>query len=393
MTSKFAKILIISSIVGLFSGLFSFAFYSGVNLATAFRKSHSYLIYFLPLVGILVAWFYHHFGKEVERGNGLILEEIHNPKKVIPLRMAPMVMISAILSHLFGASVGREGTAVQMGAAIGDQFHKIIKDRRILLMMGMSAGFASIFQTPLTGTIFAIEILTFGIVKYEVVIPCFISAMVGFFTAKKLGIESFHAGRLDIPNFEFKILISVIAAGILFGLAARLFSWLVHFIKKKLNERIKNPILRPFFGGSFVVIVYLLLGHDRYLGLGEDIIRNSFVMELNRFDFFGKIMTTAFSVGSGFKGGEVMSLFYIGSTMGNALSYFLAGPLPFYSALGFICVFSGAANTPLAGAVMAVELFSPAFGPYAALAVMMSYFFSGQEGIYHSERKKSFLKI
>jgi len=260
-------------------------------------------------------------------------------------------------------------------------------------MMGMSAGFASIFQTPLTGTIFAIEILTFGLVSYEAVIPCFVSAMVGFFAAKKLGIDSFHAGKLNIPNFEFKILISVIAAGILFGLTARLFSWLIHFIKKSLNERIKNPIFRPFLGGSFVVIVYLLLGHDRYLGLGEDVIRNSFVMELNRFDFFGKIMTTAISVGSGFKGGEVMSLFYIGSTMGNALSYFLAGPLPFYSALGFICVFSGAANTPFAGAVMAIELFSPGFGPYAALAIMLSYFFSGQEGIYHTERKKTFLKI
>lgn len=387
MYRQYAKILFFAVVIGVFAGVMSTAFHAGVSWATHIRKMNSWIIFLLPLAGVFIAAVYHTVGKDVEGGNNLILDEIHNPKKKIPFKMAPLIMISAITSHLFGASVGREGTAVQMGASLSDQFSQFYTNRKLLLMMGMSAGFASIFQTPLAGTLFALEVLTVGSIQYEALFPCLVTSFAGFLTARELGLTPFHAGSLVIPDIDFANLIFAAIAGITFGLTARAFSFSVHGLKELTNRKIRNVFMRPLIGGCFLISVYLLSGHDRYLGLGEEVIVESFDHLVPAWDFLAKMLTTAVSVATGFKGGEVMALFYIGSTSGNALSNILPGSVSFYSALGFSAVFAGAANTPLTGIVLAMEIFGPQFGVFAAITVTLSYFLSGTEGLYRSQKK------
>lgn len=397
MGKSLLKWTVLSTLVGLLAGVAAVAFFSGINWAIEFRRSHKWIVIFLPIVGVIIAWFYSRFGQEVDAGNNLIIDEIHEPKKHIPFRMVPMIFVSAIISHLFGASVGREGAAVQMGSGISDQFSKfaghIFSNRKIILMVGMSAGFSAIFGTPLAGTIFGMEVLQVGSITYEALFPCLVSGTVGYFTAIALGINYANYGLIATPALSVTSILSAAVAGICFGLAARFFVWLLHAVKGLLAKYCSNSIYRPFFGGLFVVTFFYITGSDRYMSLGEDIIKQSFVTHVYPWDFFGKIVMTAASVGSGYRGGEVMSLFYMGATLGNALSLILPLTIPLLSALGFVSVFAGAANTPIACILLALRLFGPDIAVYAGIAVVMSYLFSGQTGIYYSQRKHLLNKL
>lgn len=377
--------------VGILAGVASYAFLSTLNMAIDLRRSHQWLVLFLPFVGMGVAWFYVKFGHEVDGGNNLILDEIHEPRKVIPLKMAPMIFISATLSHLFGASVGREGVAVQMGASLADQFSKhfgkYFTNRTIILMAGMSAGFASIFGTPIAGAIFGLEIFLIGPLVYKAFFPCMVAAFVGHYTALFLGITHHQYGTIDVPNITFYNILLVMVAAVSFGLVARFFKWSLHFIKDLLSRKSPNPIYRPFFGGIIIISFFYLIGSDRYQNLGEEIIQASFDQYIFPWDFIGKIFTTTISVASGFRGGEVMSLFYIGATLGNALSLIIPLAMSFLAALGFVSVFSGALNTPITSLFLAINLFGSAIGFYATIAVVVSYLVSGHSGIYRSHRK------
>jgi H+/Cl- antiporter ClcA len=349
------------------------------------------VIWVLPFAGAAVAWFYHRYGQEIEGGNNLILDEIHEPKKRIPLKMVPMIFVSSTISHLFGASVGREGAAVQMGAGLSDYFAKFFHSeineyRKIFLMMGISAGFASIFGAPIAGTIFGMEVLAMGSICIEALFPCLVAGLTGYFTAYVLGLHHSPIAVIEIPGIYLSGVFSAIIAGICFGFAARLFSWAMHYVKYLSNSKIANPILRPFIGGFIVLFCFYIFGEDRYLNLGERVIHSSFNEHVYPWDFLGKIWMTAVSVGSGFKGGEVMPLFYVGATLGNVLSYILWMSYPVLAALGFVAVFSGAANTPITGIILAMEFFGPGIGVYASIAVIMSYLFSGSKGIYSSQR-------
>ncbi|MDD4973074.1 MAG: chloride channel protein [Bacteriovorax sp.] len=385
------KWTLLSILVGVMAGTASYAFLISVNAAIEYRRAHQWIVLFLPIAGVLVAWFYSRFGVDVDGGNNLILDEIHDPKKHIPLRMAPMIFASAVISHFFGASVGREGAAVQMSAGLSDQFSKYFggyfNNRKIILMMGMSAGFASIFGTPIAGTIFGMEILFLGSVTYEALFPCLVASIIGYFTAMTLGISYAHYGPIEIPSLSLVRILSAAAAGICFGLVARFFIWLLHFVKDFLAKKCPNPIYRPFFGGVIVILFFYIFGTDRYQSLGEEIINASFIKHILPWDFIGKIFMTTMSVGSGFRGGEVMSLFYIGATLGNALSFILPLSIPLLAALGFVSVFAGASNTPIACIFLALKLFGSEIGVYAGIAIVVSYLFSGQKSIYHSQRK------
>jgi H+/Cl- antiporter ClcA len=390
MLKKMIVWCVLAVAIGILAGFASTLFLHSVNWAIDFRKAHDWLILFLPVVGFLVAWFYKVFGKEVENGNNLILDEIHHPKKTIPVRMVPMIFAGAVVSHLFGASVGREGAAVQMAAGISDQFSKYLgkfyNNRKLILMMGMSAGFSSIFGTPIAGAIFGFEVLFIGMLVYDALLPCLVAAIVGYYTAILLGVVHPHYFFMEVPELSVSGLISAIVAGVIFGYTAKFFVWSLHTVKSNFIKYVPNKLLHPTIGGCILVGCYYLVGSDRYHSLGEEIIRGSFTQHIYPWDFLGKIFTTAASVGSGYKGGEVMSLFYIGATLGNTLSYILPLAFPVLAALGFVSVFSGAANTPIAGVILAFELFGPGIGVYAALAVVSSYLFSGGHGIYHSQK-------
>ena len=385
-----AKWSVLSLLVAALAGTASAFFLFSLDFVTGWRISHAWIIWLLPLAGFGVGFLYLHWGKSVEAGNNLLIDEIHDPRTVIPLRMAPLVLLGTVVSHLFGASVGREGTALQMGGALADQLTHLFKfeheDRWILLMAGISAGFASVFGTPLAGAIFALEVLAIGRMRYDAIFPCFLAAVIADQVGLAWGVHHTHYVVTAIAPLAFWSVLGVIAAGILFGLTGRLFATATHALSALVKRRIAYAPLRPLLGGVIVALAIWALGSQRYIGLGIPVIVESFQQAVSPWDFVGKMAFTIASLGTGFKGGEVTPLFYIGATLGNALAPLLHLPLSMLTGIGFVAVFAGAANTPIASTMMAIELFGPEIGPLAALACIVSYLFSGHASIYRAQR-------
>lgn len=385
------KWLLISVIVAILAGTASAGFLASLEWATSWRETHPWALTLLPASGFCIAWLYLKFGRSVEAGNNLLIDEVHDPKKVIPLRMTPLVLLGTVVSHIFGASVGREGTAIQMGGSLADQLTGPLRldaeDRRILLMAGMSAGFASVFGVPLAGAIFGLEVLSIGKLRYDAIFPCFVAAIVGNAVTLKWGIHhTVYSVPFTVPEIGATSLISAVIAGAAFGLTGMAFAKVTHRISRFFKERLAYAPLRPFIGGALVAAAVWALGTTRYIGLGVPTIVEAFVKPLHPWDFVGKFGFTALSLGAGFKGGEVTPLFFIGAALGNTLSLFLPLPTPLLAAMGLVAVFAGAANTPLSSTLMAIELFGPQAGIFAGIACVASYLFSGHAGIYQSQR-------
>ncbi|WP_027468111.1 voltage-gated chloride channel family protein [Deefgea rivuli] len=379
----------LACVIGLLGGGASAVLLLALDWATMTRVANPALIWFLPVAGFAVGWLYHQFGRGVESGSNLLIDEIHNPKAVIPLKMAPLVLIGTVLSHLFGASVGREGTAVQMSGTFADQIALLTKrgpeGRRVILMAGMSAGFAGVFGTPLAGAVFGLEVLALGKMRNNALFPCLIASLVSDCLVRFLGVQHTHYFISVIPEITLKGIVAVLFAGIIFGLSGKFFAEITHWIAHQF-KRISYPPFRPLLGGLVIAIVVYWMGAYRYIGLGIPSIVESFQQPLSFWDAPLKMLLTTFSLGAGFKGGEVTPLFYIGATLGNALAPILDMPYPLLAGLGFVAVFAGAANTPLACTFMAIELFGAAIAPYALLACVVAYLFSGHSSIYVAQR-------
>jgi H+/Cl- antiporter ClcA len=342
------------------------------------------------VAGFCVGWLYLKFGQHVEAGNNLLIDEIHDPQKVVPLRMAPFVLGGTVISHLFGASVGREGTAVQMGGALADQLTHLFKlntvDRRMVLMAGISAGFASVFGTPLAGVVFALEVLAIGRLRFDALLPCVIAAVVADQVGLLWGVQHTQYEVGLVPQITAWLLAAMVVAGAVFGLAGKVFADGTHALSSVMKKYIAYAPLRPLLGGAVIAAVVMWGSFDRYIGLGIPVMVEAFAHPLAPTDFLGKMVFTIASLGSGFKGGEVTPLFYIGATLGNALAPLLDVPFALLAAVGFVAVFAGAANTPIASTLMAMELFGAEIGVFAALACVMSYACSGHSGIYRAQR-------
>lgn len=392
------KWLTIGCAIGILTGTSSAALLAALDWATGWRESHRWIVLLLPLGGLLSGLIYHYLGRSVEAGNNLLLEEIHNPQAMLPLRMVPLILLGTTIAHVCGASVGREGTAVQMGAALADSLSERLRqrltqlgrwdgvERRIVLMAGISGGFASVFGTPLAGMLFGLEVLAFGKFRYEGLFPCLIAAIVGDRVTIAWGLHHQVYQIPLVPTLTIWGLLAAIIAGAIFGLTAMLFGTITHQVSAYFQAKIAYPPLRPFLGGILVAIAIQAVGTTKYIGLGIPTIVSAFDTRLPPWDFAAKIGFTALSLGSGFKGGEVTPLFYIGATLGNALSSLLALPAPLLAGMGFVAVFAGAANTPLASTIMAIELFGSKAGSYAGIACVVSYLCSGHTGIYRSQR-------
>ncbi|SIR41152.1 H+/Cl-antiporter ClcA [Janthinobacterium sp. TND4EL3] len=388
------KWLLLAFVVAVLAGTASAAFLAALDWATRTRLAHAWLIWLLPVAGFAVGWLYLRYGSSVEGGANLLIDEIHDPKKIIPLRMAPLVLGGTVISHLFGASVGREGTAVQMGGALADQltrmFHLHNEDRRIILMAGISAGFASVFGTPLAGALFGLEVLAIGRLRYEAMLPCLAAAVIAdqvvLLWGPLLHIGHTHYAVPLIPALSAWTLSAMVIAGVLFGVTGKLFAQATHGLSGLMKRKIAYAPLRPLAGGLVVALAVWLLGTDRYIGLGIPTIVDALQQPLPAWDFLGKMAFTIVSLGTGFKGGEVTPLFFIGATLGNALGPVLHQPVALLAAIGFVAVFAGAANTPIASTLMAMELFGADIGVYAAIACVVAYLFSGHAGIYRAQR-------
>jgi H+/Cl- antiporter ClcA len=379
-----------------------------LDLAINFRFANPEVLYFLPLAGVAIYFAYKLWGKSADRGNNLIMEEIHNPGGGVPKRMAPLILVATVVTQLFGGSVGREGTAVQIGGSLAQMFSKWFglstDDTRIILTSGIAAGFGAVFGTPLTGAIFAMEVLTIGRIQYTALLPCLVAAIVGDVTVLAWGVhhETYHIAIVPPGDnilsaylpLDVLLLAKVIVASIAFGLTSYLFAETVHGVKTAFNRLIAKKWLIPFVGGLIVIGLTMLIGKPDYLGLGVRPPHPGAVTISSAFNAGGadtwswlwKTIYTTITLGSGFKGGEVTPLFYIGATLGNVLSDLMNAPVSLFAALGFIAVFAGATNTPLASTFMGVELFGSQYALFFAVACFTAYFFSGESGIYSAQR-------
>lgn len=371
------------------------------------RFKNPWLLYLLPFAGLLIHFIYRQFGKSSEKGNNLIIEQIRNKGEKVPLLMAPLILITTIITHLFGGSAGREGTAVQIGGSLASWFNDLFRldmvDRKVMLTAGIAAGFGAVFGTPLTGAIFAIEVLTLGKMKFKALVPAIFASGLADFTVDVWQVKHTHyriddfalANDFFSRNLHIDLMLSfkIIIASVAFGLASYLFMIMMEEVKSVSLKVFKWTWMIPFVGGLIIIGLTQLIGKSDYLSLGVDPEYSAAVTIQSAFQLGGadnwswlwKTIYTAITLGTGFKGGEVTPLFYIGATLGNVLSGFLNAPVSLFAALGFIAVFSGATNTPLACSIMGAELFDVQYLPYFALACFVAYFFSGHASIYSAQ--------
>ncbi len=396
LVRSLGKWVCLGGAVGVLAGLASAFFLLSLDWVTQFRLAHPWIILALPMAGIALGWFYQRFAGIAAQGNNLIIHEIHAEHTPIdiPLRMAPMILLGTLVTHLFGGSAGREGTALQMGASLADALGRALKrifdlshrDRRLMLMAGISGGFGSVFGTPVAGAVFGMEVQHIGQIRYEGIVPCLTAALVGDLVTRALGVGHAHYPQISALGIDPLLLLKIVIAGILCGLTSRLFVALTHTIKL-FSTDLPRWWLRPALGGFAVLTLTGLLGTQDYLGLSLPLIQRSVHGEpITVMAFLLKLTFTAITLGTGFLGGEVTPLFVIGATLGHSLGHLLGVDPAWLAMLGFVAVFAGASNTPLACMLMGLELFGGGSPIYFMLICVVAYLCSGQPGIYTTQR-------
>lgn len=377
--------------IGLVSGSASALFLISLDKTTQLRETHSFFLYTLPFIGLLIGWLYQKGGEKVGKGNNLVLEEINEPTgHTIPTKMSILVFIGTLLTHLGGGSAGREGTAVQMSASLSDQFpftrfHQI--NRSIFLRASIAAGFASVFGTPLAGLLFALEVPQKGKVALHALLPCLLAAYWANAVCHLWGAAHSFYPTLDFVPLDAQMIGKLVLSGVCFAASSWLFIQISHLISVNIGILIPDKRFQPFWGGLILLACFLLFPLDEMQGLGLPTLSLAFIQTSSPFLFIGKLVFTAFTLSVGFKGGEVTPLFFIGATLGSYLASLLGVPTAYLAALGFIGVFAGATKTPWACTLMGYELFGGS-NTFAYLFIcFLVFYLSGERSIYKAQKK------
>lgn len=393
MKRKFVdlKVILVSLCCAVVMGIISFVFLKMLGLSSVFREFFPYCIWFLPLSGMLTAFVYKRYGGESSKGNNLIIQSANEGVKV-PKRLAFLTFIFTLLTHFSGGSAGREGTAVQIGGTltsnVADKLGFKNEDRKIIIFSGLSAAFGSVFGTPLAGAFFGMEVCCIGQLSVSAVIPCFLSSYLANAVTLLLGATHEVHKISAIPSLDIKSVLVFISASILFGLIGKLFALGVKYLKLLYAKIFKNTVLSALIGSVIVVLLIVLLNLNEYEGLSTWQQTTAFEGNANWYDMPVKFILTTLTLGAGFQGGEVTPLFDIGASFGGWYANMFGIEPSFLAAIGLICVFGSAANTPITTIMLGIELFGAEAVPYFVFASLISFIASGKSGIYQAQERK-----
>ncbi len=384
----FYRWVLLSVVTGLVCGIVGSAFHLTVDKATEIRLDNPWLIFLLPAGGVLIAFIYRVSHMEGEGTNGII-DSIHDGGRV-HIRLVPVIFISTAITHLVGGSAGREGAALQIGGGIGYRVGRMLKlddkDMRLVTLCGMSAVFAALFGTPLTATIFALEVISVGVLYYSGLIPCLVASVTAYGVSRLFGIAPMRYTVLLKP-LEAGLLVRVCILAVACAVVSMVFCIAMHKTEQFASTKIKNGYLRTAVGGVIVIALTLIAGSDSYNGTGTDVIASALGEgKAPTWGFLWKIVFTAVTIGFGFKGGEIVPTMFIGAVLGCTVGPLLGIPAQFAAAIALVAVFCGAVNCPIASIILSVELFGSGELLYFALACGISYMLSGYFGLYSSQK-------
>lgn len=385
----------IGAVIGAVVGVVGIIFHILLEEVTAFRMSHPWILFLLPLGGLVIAGLYHLLRMQNDRGTNLILIAVRVNEKV-SLRLTPLIFISTIITHLLGGSAGREGAALQIGGSIGSFIGRKIKldekDERIITMCGMSAGFAALFGTPVAAVVFSMEVITVGIMHYSAIVPSIIAAITATGISMVCGVTPTSFTLESVPALSPSGVGSVILLGMFCAGVSVLFCLAMETAGKYYKQIFENGYIRIFVGGCIVVAITLLLGTRDYNGAGMDVIARAIAGEAEYPAFLWKILLTALTLGAGYKGGEIVPSFFVGATFGCVIGPWIGLPASFAAGTGMAALFCGVTNCPIASVILCVELFGAEGIAYYTLACAVSYMLSGYYGLY-SEQKIMYSKM
>ena len=383
------KWVVFAILTGAIVGCVSSAFYFLLSYVNIVRQENFWIIYLLPVAGLVIVGLYHLRHNENDGGTNLVISAIHSGDR-IPLRMAPSIFLSTALTHLFGGSAGREGAALQIGGSIGNALGGLFKfdekDKHVMIMCGMSAAFSTLFGTPMAAAIFPMEMVSVGVMYYMALVPCVVSSLTAHGVAILFGVsgEVFHIS--EVPGFEPLPIILGVVVAIACAFLSIVFCVFLHKVEHFYKKFLKNPYLRIFVGGCLVVLLTVALGTYDYNGAGMHIIEQAVAGNVIPVAFLLKILFTALTLGSGFKGGEIVPTFFVGATFGCLIGQLIGFNPGLCAAIGMIALFCGVTNCPISSLLISFELFGYAGMPYYLLAVAFSYMLSGYSGLYRSQK-------
>lgn len=379
---------IFSAFVGLFVGSFSTLFAFCLRQVTSFRTENPWLILCLPLAGVVIVFLYGVFRYKNDKGTNMVLSSIHAEAEV-PFRMAPLIFISTIITHLFGGSAGREGAALQLGGSIGQQLGKLFrfdeKDQRIVVMCGMSAAFSAIFGTPIAASIFSMEVVSVGVMYYAALVPCVFSSLVASKFANHMGIGPNVFKIRQMPLFEVVPSLKVIGLALCCAALSVVFCMALHSLGDFYRNKLKNPYIRIIVSSLGIILLTIILQTDDYMGAGVPVIQRAIQGNVEPLAFVWKIVFTALTLEAGFKGGEIVPSFFVGATFGCLFGHILGISPSLCAAVGMMSVFCGVTNCPITSMLIAFELFGYHGVPFFLLGISVSYLMSGYYGLYHDQ--------